>query len=341
MESLHHFLLLSSILFLSFAARMDARVPHYSSMVDRYRHWKVEHSKIYPTADESERRFEIFQENVNYIDAFNADINKTYTLGLNQFTDLTREERIARLAGYRPPRIWNASANYQPETVELDALPTSWDWRKKGAVTPVKDQTCGNCWLFAGVANVESVNFIATGKLSILSEQEIMDCDDLPGKGGCNGGWPQEVYEYVRHYSLTTEASYPNKPEAQKCDISKKKNRARRSARVSSFVNMPAFLSDEELMAAVVKRPVVVGVDVSSLDFGSYKSGVFTGHCNFKLNHVVQVVGFGEENGLKYWIARNSWGPGWGDGGYIKIQRATGRKEGLCGVNLTPSYPVY
>ncbi|CAM8884803.1 unnamed protein product [Rhodiola kirilowii] len=55
----------------------------------------------------------------------------------------------------------------------------------------------------------------------------------------------------------------------------------------------------------------------------------------------MSIVGFGKsKRKLKYWIVRNSWSEGWGDGGYIKIQRGSGLKEGRCGINLTPSYPV-
>uniref|UniRef100_A0A7N0TJK1 Uncharacterized protein n=1 Tax=Kalanchoe fedtschenkoi TaxID=63787 RepID=A0A7N0TJK1_KALFE len=342
MSSFYHLLIFSAIiLLLSWGApQVEPRPTLRASMADRYKLWMAEHNKFYHTETEQETRFRIFQENVNYIVSFNAAGNRSYTLGVNQFTDLTNEERLARFTGYQPPRVWNASTNFiYDESVSLAELPPSWDWREKGAVTRVKSQTCGNCWLFAGVAEVESVNFIAGKKLEILSEQEIMDCDDLPGKGGCNGGWVQEVYEYVKHYSLTTEANYPNKPEAQTCNRTKKAGK--RDALVKDFVNMPSYISDEELMKAVVQRPVVVGIDVSSPDIGAYKSGVFTGKCDFKLNHAMVIVGYGEsDDGMKYWIMRNSWSAGWGDGGYIKIQRGTGRKEGLCGINLTPSYPV-
>lgn len=187
------------------------------------------------------------------------------------------------------------------------------------------------------MAEVESVNFIATGKLYALSEQEIMDCN-VEGKGGCKGGWEQEVYEYVSKYSLTTEANYPTNPASQTCDKSGKE----RVARISTFVNMAPYSSDEELMQAVMKQPVIVGIDIRNPALVSYKSGVFTGPCGVDPNHVVQVVGFDETpEGLKYWIARNSWGSGWGEDGYIRIQRGTGRKEGVCGFNFRPSYAVY
>jgi len=72
--------------------------------------------------------------------------------------------------------------------------------------------------------------------------------------------------------------------------------------------------------------------------FGSYKSGVLSGSaCGTKLDHAVVAIGYGMENGMDYVLIRNSWGAGWGDKGYIKLEHATG--EGTCGVNIGPWYP--
>uniref|UniRef100_A0A7N0VFI8 Uncharacterized protein n=1 Tax=Kalanchoe fedtschenkoi TaxID=63787 RepID=A0A7N0VFI8_KALFE len=333
-------MILIVVLLFSWGVQVKSRTSFSQSMIDRHRSWMVEYNKAYPNETERVKRLQIFQENVKYIDAFNAAGDKPFKLGVNQFTDLTNEERIKRYTGYNPPPRWKASARQlSHENVNIDNMPETWDWREVGAVTPVKNQNCGDCWLYSGVAEVESLHYIKTKKLVVLSEQEILDCDDLPGKGGCQGGWEQEVYEYVRHYGLTTEQDYPNKDKEGTCDKSKKlRNRV---AHVSGFVNMPAYISDKDLMKAVLQQPVAVGVDVTSREFGSYKSGVFTGNCTFKLNHAMNIVGFGKVNReLKYWIVRNSWGKGWGDGGYIKLQRGIGLKEGLCGINLTPNYPV-
>lgn len=68
---------------------------------------------------------------------------------------------------------------------------------------------------------------------------------------------------------------------------------------------------------------------------------MFTGNCTTDLNHGVAVVGYGvEADGTKYWIVKNSWGPSWGEQGYISMQRGIDAKEGLCGIAMDSSYPI-
>ncbi|GKE06236.1 cysteine protease XCP1-like protein, partial [Tanacetum coccineum] len=76
-------------------------------------------------------------------------------------------------------------------------LPKSLDWRKKGAVAPVKNQgSCGSCWAFSTVAAVEGVNQIVTGNLTELSEQELIDCD-TGFNNGCNGGLMDYAFSFI------------------------------------------------------------------------------------------------------------------------------------------------
>lgn len=108
-----------------------------------YEEWLVKQGKLYNALGEKEKRFEIFKDNLRFIEEHNAE-NRTYKVGLNRFADLSNEEYRARYLGTRidPKRKIARSNRYAPSVG--DNLPKSVDWRKEGAVVPVKDQgSCG------------------------------------------------------------------------------------------------------------------------------------------------------------------------------------------------------
>ncbi len=92
---------------------------------------------------------------------------------------------------------------------DSDTYPTAMDWRDMGAVTSIHSQgNCGACWAITAVETIEAAHFIATGNLYELSESEIILCDNTCQM--CNGGWPQNAYEYaMKHNGLPLEKTLP------------------------------------------------------------------------------------------------------------------------------------
>ncbi|KAK0590223.1 hypothetical protein LWI29_024210 [Acer saccharum] len=112
------------------------------SMYERHEQWMVRYGRVYSDNDEKEKRFQIYKENVALIESFNKANNKPYKLGVNEFADLTNEEFKAsrnRFKGHMCSQNELISFKYENVT----AVPSTMDWRKKGAVTPIKDQ--GQC----------------------------------------------------------------------------------------------------------------------------------------------------------------------------------------------------
>ncbi|CAN1824146.1 Probable cysteine protease RD21B [Linum perenne] len=112
----------------------------------------------------------------------------------------------------------------------------------------------------------------------------------------------------------------------------------RRVVTIDDYVDVPSG-NEAELQKAVAKQPVSVGVCGSDRGFQLYSKGIFNGPCSTSLDHAILIVGYGSENGVDYWIAKNSWGTRWGMNGYIHMARNTGSSQGVCGINMLASYP--
>ncbi|MCD9559604.1 hypothetical protein HAX54_017659 [Datura stramonium] len=304
-----------------------------------YERWRSEHT-VSRSLDEKHKRFNVFKANVLYVHNFNKK-DKPYKLKLNKFADMTNLEFRTYYAGskikhYMTLQGTRNGTNFMYSNV--NTVPPSVDWRKKGAVTPVKDQgQCGSCWAFSTVVAVEGINKIKTNKLISLSEQELVDCDTRQNQG-CNGGLMDLAFDFIKKKGgITTEDNYPYRAEDGICNIEKENSPV---VSIDGHEDVPP--NDEDaLLKAAANQPISVAIDASGSDFQFYSEGVLTGDCGTELDHGVAIVGYGKTvDGTKYWIVKNSWGAEWGEKGYIRIQRGNEAKEGLCGIAMEPSYPI-
>ncbi|XP_028807769.1 senescence-specific cysteine protease SAG39-like [Neltuma alba] len=308
-----------------------------SSLPERHEQWMAKYRKVYKDAAEKETRFEIFKNNVQFIESFNSAGTKPYKVSINQFADQTNEEFKAIRNGLKRSHMSLTETSFRYENVTV--LPASVDWRQKGAVTPVKDQgDCGSCWAFSTVAATEGIHQLATGKLVSLSEQELVDCDTKGVDQGCEGGYMEDGFEFIiKNGGITTEENYPYTATDGKCNISKE---ASHVAEIKGYEKVPVN-SEEALQKAVANQPVSVSIDAGDGSFQFYSSGVFTGECGTQLDHGVTAVGYGvTDNGTEYWIVKNSWGTEWGEEGYVRMKRNITATEGLCGIAMDASYPT-
>ncbi|GJV32168.1 senescence-specific cysteine protease SAG39-like protein [Tanacetum coccineum] len=328
------FLLFFSATLLSLTA---SRLLPETSSHESHEQWMARYGRVYKDAYEKERRSKIFQENVRYIDSFNNAMNKGYTLAVNEFADLTNEEFRTTRNRFLAHECSPSTPAFRYENVT--AVPSSMDWRTKGAVTPIKDQgQCGCCWAFSAVAAMEGITQLKTGKLVSLSEQELVDCDTSGVDQGCEGGLMDNAFEFiVSNKGLATESNYPYKGTDGTCNSNEESNAA---ATITGHEDVPAN-SETALLKAVASQPVSVAIDASGSDFQFYSSGVFTGECGTELDHGVTAVGYGtSDDGTKYWLVKNSWGTSWGQEGYIMMERDIDAKEGICGIAMQASYPT-
>jgi cathepsin L len=287
------------------------------------------------TAEEQPVRKWVFEKRLEGILAHNRDSSSTFKENVNKFTALTDVE-MNKFKGYNRAQARAMKTLWSTATpVNSTGYPASLDWRTKGAVTKIKNQeSCGSCWAFASTETIESHVQIATGKLLDLSPQQITACtpnpDQCGGTGGCSGATAELAFDYIsKNGGLATAADYPYTAGGGNTGSCLKKPLA---ATVTGFTKNKENDLDG-LMAAVQLGPVSISVDAS---WGAYSEGIFDGCSkNAIIDHAVQLVGYGEDNGNKYWIVRNSWGEDWGEGGYIRLKRFDS-SDAHCGTDNEP-----
>ena len=292
------------------------------------------HDKFYDTHNEFIKRLDIFSSNLRLIE-YNNMYNDNLKLAVNKFTDMTSDELFYGFKSHNmlsKTKSCNEFKNYKTSN-----LPDSVDWRGT-AVTPVKDQgKCGSCWSFSATGAMEGAWAISTGNLVSLSEQQLLDCSITYGDMACKGGLMDNAFEYAIDYGLCLEQDVPYEAKRESCEYSN----CEAEVEFSECQDVPS--GDQlALKAAVSQQPVSVAIQADKIVFQSYSSGVITGDaCGTNLNHGVLIVGYGTENGVDYWLVKNSWGDSWGDNGYVKIGRNdTVNNLGVCGIASTPSFPV-
>ena len=324
------------------ARQVEEHRPAFESFLDTF----PEKREAYADAAKYAERLEIFARNMILAAERQAQDRGSAVHGVTQFSDLTPTEFASTFLGTKLANEDVAAIRSGMTTLPdypAHDLPLEFDWRERGAVTPVKNQgACGSCWTFSATGAVEGANFLKTGELVSLSEQQLVDCDHTCDPSaprncdyGCNGGLPLNAMRYVQKHGLDTESAYPYKGVDGKCASARHGPAA---ASVSSF-NLVST-NETQIAAALLKHgPLSIGIDAAWMQ--TYVGGVACPWiCNKAgLDHGVLIVGYGV-NGTAparpwhrrqdYWIVKNSWGPNWGvEGGYYHICK----DRAACGLN--------
>jgi C1A family cysteine protease len=296
--------------------------------------------------DEENLRRKVFFDTLETISLHNQkfdDGNVTFQMGINQLADMTFDEFMKMNEISRGVML----VVYSPLEHIVDdetEVPSSFDWRDYGLEMKIRDQKdCGACYAIAAVSALESQIFIKTGNLTELSVQEVLDCAGDYDAFGCEGGAEFRVFDYIRdNGGISSEADYPfvgrssqNSSQNSSCQSS---SFSKVSINITGYAAVP-WRDEDILKQAIAKTgPIVASMNLSYESFMRYSSGVFyQENCEPQTNHVVLLIGYGEENGTAYWTIQNSYGESWGESGFMKISR---NSDGNCGIDSELFYPV-
>ena len=333
---------LITILLISYALAQNT--PEEEKVFQKYQKFLHKFNKTYSTVQELNQRFQVFLENyqklveirnLNDTEIDDSEEDRLH-LGVTEFFDLSDSEFQSQYLSYsvsdeelheaQTPSENNYQTTNETETDNLrhlQVLPASFDWRSRGAVGVVKNQgSCGVCYAFAVTGNIEGLYKIKYGQLLNFSEQQILNCDRA--NYGCSGGVISKTYDYLtRSNGLGLSSSLRYTQRRSTCTA------IRGVARIAGKRFSGSTNSNTIAAMLVNNGPLAAGVNANYFKY--YRGGVMSYssyQCSSRISHAVTIVGYGKSaNGIDYWIVKNSWGPYWGENGYIRIKR------GSCGIN--------
>ena len=301
-------------------------------MFQQFQKFIKKYHKRYASINEYLARFEVFKRNV--MAAFTE--NASYQTGITKFSDLTQQEFAKTYLNLNYDAM--AVANFNPYVVQVkNAAPDAWDWREKGYVSPVKDQgSCGSCWAFSTVGNLEGLYYKEKQTMVTLSEQMLFDCDTYDS--GCNGGLMENTFTWLKENGgIMTDTDYPYKGRKGTCQSDETKYV---DMQITGYTKLGSGSStwdpvDEDEIKEFLYETGPLAVALNANPLQTYSSGILdktSSQCPTSgMNHAVTMVGYGHDDSQDkdYWIVKNSWGKNWGEDGYFRIRRGTG----CCGIN--------
>jgi predicted outer membrane repeat protein len=236
-----------------------------------------------------------------------------FRVGRNPATEYPLE----KLCGLKIPA--DAAGQKLKATPPQQPLPESFDWRQLDGCTPVKNQGgCGSCWAFAAVGVAESQYLIQSYTTLDLSEQWLVSCTEA---GTCDGGWYGGAFGYMIDVKDSCSASgapleelFPYEADDIPCNCE--------NGQRYLITEWSPIAQDVESMkeAIMTHGPIAVAIAADDM-FQCYVGGVFDADVGTDINHAVVLVGWDDTQGEHgIWYLRNSWGAGWGEGGYMRIE---------------------
>lgn len=308
---------------------------------EQFRSFKTQFRKSYASPEEEERKLNIFSRNYEKITQLTKAGVLPFVTKVNEYCDLISSEFNKLLNGLKVKRK-SGSKRIRRSSPQSGPVADRLDWRDKGVVTEIKNQgECASCYAFASTAAVESQMAIKTGKLQDISPQDVLDCSQVePYENyGCDGGSLEPAYDYIQSKGVVSDESYPyTATTGEKCNAKPEQV----AVQIKSYVTIEE--GDEKALKEALFKigPIAVGMDASSENWQFYGGGIYyEPDCKSSienLNHAVTLVGYGEENGNKYWIVKNSYGNSWGENGYARIAR---NETNHCGIASYAVYPQF
>ena len=264
---------------------------------------------------------------------------------------------IAPLVG-----AWKETPETQlPEKTEFktsnDELPESYDLREAypqcETLREIRDQSrCGSCWAFGGAEVMSDRLCIhSNGELQTrVSAQHLVTCCTSCGDG-CFGGYPSATFSYWRSSGIPSGGLYGDKTtckpyflppcddhmhqchdyqDTPACENTCQDGYPKTVDEDKSYgVSSYSVRGEQNIMKEIYENGSVEGTFTVYEDFGDYSSGIYqhlTG--SYLGGHAIKIIGWGVEDGVKYWLCANSWNESWGEKGYFRILR--GNDE--CGI---------
>jgi cathepsin B len=213
------------------------------------------------------------------------------------------------------------------------SVPASFDSRDQwgSCVHEIRNQAqCGSCWAFGATEALSDRFCIASGGATnvVLSPENMVECDT--SDMGCQGGWLNNAWEYLQDEGTTSYSCQPYQSGSGQgpachnyCDDGEgfRKYQCAQGSIVEA--TSPAEIQSEIYQNGPMETAFTVYQDFFQYHGGIYQhtSGGMAG------GHAIKVLGWGQENGINYWLCANSWGTSWGEGGFFRIA------WGQCGID--------